>query len=83
MNTLQTRKKHNPFATHSEVLERMGSKQTLDLRSLSDRFVYPPGFDRGNEISISAAGSAQLYRRFDDGFEIVVKLFGEFDQDKD
>jgi serine/threonine protein kinase len=33
----------------------------------------------GDEIGLSGTGWAQLYHRCDDGLEIVVKLFGEFD----
>jgi hypothetical protein len=40
------------------------------------------GLEGGDAISVSPIGSAQLYRRCDDGLEIVVKLFGEFDLDE-
>jgi hypothetical protein len=40
------------------------------------------GFEGAGEIGVSGTGSAQLYRVCDDGLEIVVKLFGEFDRDE-
>jgi serine/threonine protein kinase len=49
------------------------------LRDLSDCVVDLSRFERGDAISASGTGSAQLYRRCDNGLEIVVKLFGKFD----
>jgi serine/threonine protein kinase len=54
----------------------------LGLRGFSDWLVDLSGFEGGDEIGVSGAASAQLYRRCDDGLEIVVKLFGEFDRDE-
>jgi serine/threonine protein kinase len=59
-------------------IQRLGS----GLCGLSDCVVDLSGFERGDEIGLSGTGSAQLYRRCDDGLEIVVKLFGEFDPDQ-
>jgi hypothetical protein len=50
------------------------------VRDFSDCVIGLSGFEEGNEIRVSGAGSGEVYRRCDDGVEIVVKLFGEFDQ---
>jgi hypothetical protein len=60
-------------------IQRLGS----GLRCLSDYVVDLSGFEGGSETGVSGTGSAQLYRRCDDGLEIVVKLFGQFDRDED
>jgi serine/threonine protein kinase len=59
-------------------IQRLGS----GLRDPSDCVVDLSGFEGGDAISASGTGSAQLYRRCDDGLEIIVKLFDEFDQDQ-
>jgi hypothetical protein len=59
-------------------IQRLGS----GLRGLLDWIVDLSGFEGGDEIGVNETGSAQLYRRCDDGLEIVVKLFGKFDLDE-
>jgi hypothetical protein len=49
------------------------------LYGLSDYVVDLSRYEGADEIGVSGTGSAQLYRRCEDGFEIIVKLFGEFD----
>jgi hypothetical protein len=52
------------------------------LCGFSDCVVDHSGFERGDEIGVSGTGSGQLYRRYDDGLEIVVKLFHQFERDE-
>jgi hypothetical protein len=59
-------------------IQRLGS----GFRDLSDCVVDLSGFEEGDEIDVSRIGSCQFYRWCDDGLEIVLKLFGEFDQDR-
>jgi hypothetical protein len=60
-------------------VQRLGS----DLRGLSDCVIDLSGFEGGDEIGVNGTGSAQMYRRCDDGLEIIVKLFGQFERDED
>jgi hypothetical protein len=52
------------------------------LHGFSDYVVDLSRFEGASEVGVGGTGSAQLYRRWDDGLEIVVKLFGEFDRDE-
>jgi serine/threonine protein kinase len=59
-------------------IQRLGS----GLRGLSDCIVDLSEFEEGDAIGVRGAGSGQLYRRRDDGLEIVVKLFRQFERDE-
>jgi hypothetical protein len=63
----------------SNVDFRRIQKLSSGLHRLSDCVVDLSGFEGADEIGVGGTGSAHLYRRCEDGFEIVVKLFGEFD----
>jgi hypothetical protein len=67
---------------NSNVDFRQIQKLSSGLRGVSDWVVDLSGFERGDEIDVNGTYSAQLYRRCDDGHEVVVKFFGRFNRDE-
>jgi serine/threonine protein kinase len=66
----------------SNIDFRRIQKLCSGLRRFSDCVIDLSGFEGGDAMGVSGTGSAHLYRRCDDGLELVVKLFAEFDQDE-
>jgi hypothetical protein len=60
-------------------IHRLGSRSRDPLHCV----VEFSGFEKADKIGVSDAGLRQLYRRCDESLEIVVRLFGEFNQEQD